>query len=406
MTAGLKIAFVSSFPVIPPHGGNRARTLALMRALSDAGHDVHFIYLPSRQVSDASAAAHAGVFGAERTHWLQRGGFHDAVYYGRRALGMLWRKGLRTLGRPGGRYYGLDEIYFPAFSPQIRALDAVQAFDVAIVNYVFSSLALEAFGPSVLRVIDTHDTFTDHHKMMPADAATSSGYSITAAEEARGLARANIVLAIQDEEAAGFSRALGTTTRDVRTVGHIPDLSRQVAAPTAHATFLGSAFEANIVSLRWFLDQVLSHVVRQRPQFRLFIAGNIGDAIEDRPGVEKLGRVDHVADAFERGGISINPIVAGTGQNIKLLDGMAAGVPTVSTRMGVRGLDPGSSRGVIITDDGDALAFAEAVVRLVDDQTRRRALGALAREDACHWNVRQVGALHDALGTPRQRAQV
>lgn len=101
--------------------------------------------------------------------------------------------------------------------------------------------------------------------------------------------------------------------------------------------FLGSGNDANIISLKGFLRNIMPLVRAARPDIRLVLAGGICGKIEDEEGILKLGRVDDVKDAFTRAPLSINPITLGTGINIKLLDALAAGVPTISTRTGARG---------------------------------------------------------------------
>ena len=114
----------------------------------------------------------------------------------------------------------------------------------------------------------------------------------------------------------------------------------------------------------------------------------------------KLGRVEHVADAYLRGPILINPITAGTGLKIKLLEAMSLGIPAVSTAMGVRGIDEIFLSGALVIPDGDAQAFADALVRLMSDTALRMELGAKATGSAELWNSSQRNALRSTLSEP------
>lgn len=114
-------------------------------------------------------------------------------------------------------------------------------------------------------------------------------------------------------------------------------------------------------------------------------------------GVLKLGRVENLKDAFTRAPLSINPITLGTGINIKLLDALAAGVPTISTQTGVRGLSEGYRGGVIVVEDGDHQAFANAIMRLSSSREQRQELGNNAFLDAVEWNRRQMTVLGNIL---------
>ncbi len=385
----MKICIVSPFPVLPPLGGNRARTLAMMRALQDLGHELHFAYMPSRRVADADRDVHVETFGGDRVHWLRRGGWRSAFYYVRRAANKAIRALGRALGQRWGYYHRVDSLFYAPFQTQLAGLQDRLRFDAALVQYVSASKTLEAFGPAALKVLDTHDSFVDRHRADPGQ----DTYSLTEAEEAAGLRRADVVIAIQAAEAERFRLALGPDAAKVHTVSHLLDLSRRVQRLTPDAAFIGSIFNANLASLNYFIDQVLPLVAQARPDFCLWVAGTIASVIEDGPNLRTLGPVEHVSDAFARGSIALNPIVKGTGINIKILDAMAAGVPSVSTVYGARGLD-GFCEGMIVVPDDSPHAFADAVVQLAADEGRRAALGARAYDDARIWNERQHAALN------------
>jgi polysaccharide biosynthesis protein PslH len=100
---------------------------------------------------------------------------------------------------------------------------------------------------------------------------------------------------------------------------------------------------------------------------------------------------------FAQAPLSINPMLAGTGINIKLLEAMAAGVPTVSTATGARGLPASLRAGICVVADDQASAFAAEIIRFAGDATLRRETGLAAREDARQWNARQQAELRRSL---------
>ena len=128
------------------------------------------------------------------------------------------------------------------------------------------------------------------------------------------------------------------------------------------------------------------------PAFELRLAGSICRAVPDTPNVTKLGWVEDLGTVFARAPLSVNPMQAGTGINIKLLESMAAGVPTVSTATGARGLPESALAGVFVVPDDDAQAFAEAVVRFASDAALRRQAGLAARDEASRLERAATGA--------------
>jgi glycosyltransferase involved in cell wall biosynthesis len=79
------------------------------------------------------------------------------------------------------------------------------------------------------------------------------------------------------------------------------------------------------------------------------------------------------------------PLRAGGGVRMKILEGMALGVPMISTAVGAEGLDLESGRELIIADTPERLA-AEAV-KLLRDPAAAARLARQARETA----VRRFG---------------
>ncbi|HEX7831807.1 MAG TPA: glycosyltransferase family 4 protein [Thermoanaerobaculia bacterium] len=75
--------------------------------------------------------------------------------------------------------------------------------------------------------------------------------------------------------------------------------------------------------------------------------------------------------------VMIAPLLSGGGMRIKVLEAMALGKAMVATTRGAGGIDFTPGREVVIADDADA--FADAVVRLLNDPDERRRLGDAAR---------------------------
>jgi glycosyltransferase involved in cell wall biosynthesis len=67
--------------------------------------------------------------------------------------------------------------------------------------------------------------------------------------------------------------------------------------------------------------------------------------------VELLGPVSNAKRAILLGGadVALNPMLSGTGSNLKMLDYFAAGIPVVSTPFGARGLDVLSGQHAVLS---------------------------------------------------------
>jgi O-antigen biosynthesis protein len=107
--------------------------------------------------------------------------------------------------------------------------------------------------------------------------------------------------------------------------------------------FIGSfAFAPNVDAARWLVQEIMPLVWRKAPEVQCLIVGS--DLSEElrcelaRPGVDVLGRVDRLADVFERIRLTVAPLRFGAGIKDKVLRSMAAGLPSVGTAEAFRGL--------------------------------------------------------------------
>ncbi|MET1028333.1 MAG: glycosyltransferase family 4 protein [Dongiaceae bacterium] len=390
----MKVLFVANRIPIPCTAGNRARILSLIRALAGWGHEIHYAFADPRDIPAADSAELETYLGGGKYHWIKtREGLElDSTF----ARG--WRKFLRVMKHEAGYRVPLDHGYDPHTTDYLRRLQDRHQFDVVFIEYVFMSKAAEAFPAETLRVLDTHDAFGDRHKAFLTAGQQPSWYSTSLREEETGFRRADIILAIQEEEAERFRRRLGADGSRVHAVSHIIDLSHRIHLSDAPAAaFLGSVNAVNLSALDFLIREVVPRVRERRPDFKLLVAGTISKDVERTDAVEPCGIVANLADLFARAPISLNPMLLGTGVSIKLLDAMACGVPTVSTEIGARGLAPRFRRGMLTVPDNDADAFASAIQHLVADRNLRRSLGEMAFADAVAWNDQQNRALSDII---------
>ncbi|MBS9475979.1 glycosyltransferase family 4 protein [Ancylobacter radicis] len=392
----MKILMVSPITACPPTAGNRARVVALARAVRDLGHELHFAFLAPIHTDDATAHAdNEPEFGRGRFHLVSLSD-KDTLHSRIRAR---WRRARREYNIFNPHIYRLDEFYYPSYDRSLRFLQDTHRFDAVICEYVFMSRALENFDAATLKILDTHDAFGDRHLEFLKVGRTPQWFSTPKAQELRGFRRADAVIAIQPSEAERFSRDLGSTPPQMHTISHFLDLSRRATLSDAPAAvFVGSRNDINISAVDHLQKAILPRILARRPDFRLVVAGAICERVPDQPGVVKLGQVNHVSDAFAHAPISLNPTIFGTGINIKQLDAMAAGVPSVSTQTGSRGFEAPERDAYIATvPDDDPDGFAEAVVALLADPDRCRLMADSAFAAAQAWNQRQMDALATLL---------
>ena len=221
--------------------------------------------------------------------------------------------------------------------------------------------------------------------------------------ERRLLGRFDVVMALAEEDAS-LLRSLGA--RSVRVIPMPAPPLRPVGQPPREPVVLSlgtmSWFGVE-EGLLWFHREVYPLVREQIPAVRWDVVGpNAGAAIRRLDGSEGIrvrGYVDDIGPVVEDARAAIVPLHIAGGIRMKLLDMMAAGVPSVCTALGARGLLFRDGEGAFRRDD--PRGFAEALVALlVDDELWTRTVHQGQRYVAeQHTEGRLIEALEGALSS-------
>jgi glycosyltransferase involved in cell wall biosynthesis/GT2 family glycosyltransferase len=176
--------------------------------------------------------------------------------------------------------------------------------------------------------------------------------------------------------------------------------------------FIGSPYGPNVDAAR-FLADVLAPA---DPSTHYVIAGGVGEAVVSKSSNLHITgplREDEKALWFAASDFAINPMMSGSGTNIKMFDFMAAGLPVVTTEIGARGIDPAGAD-FMICADATIEAMKQAVSRLrghPDRLSLSRAARARVEEDFAWERIsHQLGAFcanrHRMSGQPKPHFSV
>ena len=141
-------------------------------------------------------------------------------------------------------------------------------------------------------------------------------------------------------------------------------------------------FRPNVDAALWFVNEVWPTVHAERPNARFYIVGRNPvpevTVLGQVPGVVVTGAVEDTRTWVAGATVYVVPMRMGGGVRLKVLQAMSMGCAIVSTSMGAEGIDvrPGKDMLMSFSPQG----FAQAVLLLLSDRTRRRVLGASARE--------------------------
>lgn len=334
----LNILYFSPTPSHPQDAGNRVRVFNLASHLRSLGHTIHFVYFTQEGLDESQEKA-------MEAQW-------DSL--------TIIRK-VKKYVRPERGYHLVDDWYQEDIGPIVRERCREFDIDVVFINYIFQSKMLDLLPKSVAKVIDTHDRFSDRHKMLQKQGIRPDFFYTVAEEEAKALNRADLVIAIQDEEKHFFESI--SLTR-VLVLGH---LEEETPLDLYHRKvetigFIGSGNSVNRRSIEDFIQHFLASDVLKENKTRLLIAGSICekiDIVDER--IEYRGHVDEVRSFYQGVDLIINPLILGTGLKIKSVEALSYGVPIVSTEVGLEGIKSDSE----FHHAKDNEALVEFIARLI-----------------------------------------
>jgi len=386
----MRFLVLSDTPFLPPAAGNCARIGRMVDYLTASGHDVAMLMLPRAGTAEWDVEGMRA-----QLAWLELAtdvppALTSALQRARARLARAAHRLTVTDETP----VGIDDWCPPWFQARARARVRDWKPDVVLVEYVFLSACLDgldAVHPCVT-VIDTHDVMHRRHAVYEGLGTQPQWFHTTRAEERRGLLRADIVLGIQEEEAAVLRAVV--PERLVVTVPHAHPLrpASPAAARPGRLLFVASYNDVNVHGLAWFMDAVWPALRAAHPGIELVICGNIVTKLGALPeGVVARGFVSTLDEEYAAARVVLSPAPGGTGLKVKAVEALCHGRPIVSTRAGVMGLDIGEAEGVLVADDPED--FAAAVRTLLDDESRwQRAAAAASAQAARRFTPEAVFA--------------
>ncbi len=331
---GSDILILSPTPTWPLDYGNRKRIFSVCENLKERGAHIHFLHYPSEGEWRNNYPKVAAEIMSKQ--WYQyymsppTRGLHESSIESDHKIDEWWDEGIGTY---------------------IRWLFSANVFDAVIVNYTWLSKALEFVPSTALKVLDTHDRFSNRGDLLEAHGIAKEFFHTTQEEEAKGLERADIVWAIKEDEEIFFRDLLEEQSDDktqVSTLLHVEqqDLDREVF-PYEKNDYLtigiiGARNNINLTNTQAFLRIAIPIFEKYLVPVKVVIAGTICRDLEEfsHPFVELLGRVESVEAFYASLDIAIVPMTFSTGLKIKVGEALAFGVPLISHKHAFEGYPP------------------------------------------------------------------
>jgi len=350
-----RILVISPNPSHPQIAGNRARIYALLCELQGVGHTIHFLFLER-----------AGMEGDNEAMGKKWDSFWQ-IPYRQPSIPKIkkWHDSFaKLLGLKRVLPYKIDDWFDKSILPNVRDISANLKPEIVLVEYVYVSKILDLFGTDVLKILDTHDVFGERAQLYFQRNKQPSWFYTSENEEKKGVDRADIILAIQSNEAEYFNRI---SNKKVLLVGHLAKMAEfsepQLILPP-RILFVGSSNPSNIDGLTWFLDNVFKILREKISEIEFDVVGNVGDFIKNTPVFNLHGIVKELASFYKNAWVVINPLQFGTGLKIKSIEALAMKRPLVTTPNGATGVEDWAGRAFLCANTPEE--FAAAILKIIN----------------------------------------
>ncbi|WP_395680340.1 glycosyltransferase family 4 protein [Inquilinus sp.] len=333
-----KLTVAVTFPVWPPRGGGQSRIFHLYRHVA-RHHDVEIVSVANandlpddREIAPGLREIRVPKSPAHRQAELALAGDVPGV-------------SITDIAMP--RLVHLSPDYGAALAASLA--DA----DLAVASHPYLFPLLRQLTERAIWY-EAHNVETALKRGMLPDTPTARALLAETEEVERACcAGSDQVVVCADTDGSVFRQDFGVPAErvleipngvDLGTVAYADPIARRAAQErlglhgTPTALFMGSGHKPNVDAVEAILG-----VAAGCPDIRFLIMGSVCGAFSGRRLPANVGAVGEVDDDTRIAALGVvdcalNPMGAGSGTNLKMLDYFAAGVPVISTRHGARGL--------------------------------------------------------------------
>ena len=169
--------------------------------------------------------------------------------------------------------------------------------DALLANYIWAADVLDAASPETLKLIITHDVQHERAASFKEHGLDSRIETWDAGTEACLLKKAQVLVAIQEEEAVSLKKLAPACEVITVPLPVLPQECRTSQSP-GRCLFVGSDQLHNVHGLYWFMGEVWPRILEKIPQATLHVCGSICSVFAESYGqyhnVRIVGRVKDV----------------------------------------------------------------------------------------------------------------
>lgn len=391
--------FINDFPIGDGLAGGQRRMLELIRNTSVAGEKVILTLTPDQMMATTLRAPDFTEINvpkqASQRHFEAR----------------MNERNVMSIADVAASLYAHDNALFVRWFQKLASRASTIVLEHPYLAPLLEFLPNDVQRPRI--VYNAYNVETDLKKEMARAYRHTHAVQvgrIVAEVEALAVSSADKIVAVTDADANRFVELFQLTERPTvilngtQVFDDQPERAAVSPDRPVELIFIGSAHPPNVSAMQEFVSSVMP----QLEGCRLAVVGSVGNALQAETLPNNVSILGEVSDKekwrlLQAADIAVNPLAIGGGSSLKIGDFLAAGLPTVTTAIGIRGFDLTNEQEVLVVNSGQD--FAQAVHRLAGAPELMAKLSkygvAYARE---HLDWRVVGAEYSKLLDSRVNA--
>jgi len=216
--------------------------------------------------------------------------------------------------------------------------------DAVMCEYIWMAPCLDVVHEKIVTIIDAHDLMHGRQKFL--DEGMYPWIICSKQEESNMLSKADVVIAIQKDEAKIFKEMVSSTK--VITAGHsIGDIKKVEDSDDNNVLIIGSNNPYCIHGLNEFIDNSWTEI-REKCHANLLVYGDVSSRQFEGDGVRMMGFIEDIDAAYRSAKVVINPIRYGSGLKIKTVEALSKGKALVTTECGASGIMKGRDEAFMV----------------------------------------------------------
>lgn len=363
---------ISPVSPYPSFSGNSVRVAQLIEMFLQEGIDIHVVICPISKINSRLT---------DMSSLEEKLGSKFSIIENRiSSINRLKERLLSKLKRllPQNFYFIQDYTFLDTHIDtlavkQINSIAEKFKPDIIVAEYVLLSKLFNKISFSAVKVLDSHDRFSERNKRIRKDDSAGLWWSLTHRQESIGLSRADLVFAIQKNESNFFQRMLAKSNTSVLTLDVIapPNRTRPSLPKQFTIGFVGSNNAHNEQGLITFIKRHWTELRQIIPDLRLVIAGHkySNSILDNFDNIYQIGNIASLDSFYDECSLIINPCLAGTGLKIKSVEALSYSTPLITTPKGAEGIEDSHNNGAFIAEL-ESSEFKNTIVTLFRDNAK------------------------------------